>query len=112
MDSKSQQFGNAEGMDEIPDRWLASIALRDLDYEAQLAAIRSLLAMHREADENLVKATDEIRRCAEQSSGLPNEHAIDELIERWHASVYQDAAHSMAAVGMLGPLFESLFTTA
>lgn len=35
-----------------------------------------------------------------------------EGVAEMHASVYQDAAHSMAAVGMLAPLVETIFRTA
>jgi hypothetical protein len=42
-------------------------------------------------------------------SGIRNQQAVDEWVDRMHSSVYQDAAHSMAAVGMLAPLVESIF---
>lgn len=35
--------------------------------------------------------------------------AIDESGENFYAMVYQGAAHSMAALGMIAPLFESMF---
>ena len=33
----------------------------------------------------------------------------DEWLDSLHHSIFQDAAHSMAAVGMLAPFVESLF---
>lgn len=114
MTSETRPYPKEEdsGLGGIPARWMAGLVLRDLDYEAQLAAVRSLLRRNQEADKGLEKEIEEITRFAEHSSGLRNEQAVNELIGRYHDSVYQDAAHSMAAVGMLAPLFESLFTAA
>ena len=39
----------------------------------------------------------------------PGEHAVNMWIEKVHQSIYQGAAHSMAAVGMIAPLVESVF---
>ena len=50
----------------------------------------------------------EIEAFAKRTSGLRNQRAVDEWVDHLHASVYQKAAHSMAAVGMLAPLFESI----
>lgn len=38
--------------------------------------------------------------------------AVDQWVSVLHDSVYQRAAHSMAAVGMLAPLVESMFDEA
>lgn len=46
---------------------------------------------------------------ARKSTGLRNDRAVDEWVDLLHASTYQSAANSMAAVGMLAPLIESLF---
>lgn len=51
---------------------------------------------------------NEINAFAEKASGLLNEQAVNEWVDHLHASVYQGAAHSMAAVGMLAPLLESI----
>lgn len=91
------------------DRDMACLVLKDLDYEAQLIAISDLLQRHKEAEETTtaqIKAVDEF---AQKSSGLRNEHAVEEWMQLLHSSTYQDAAHSMAALGMLAPLIESLF---
>lgn len=97
------------GLPPTSDREIACMVLPDLDYEAQLIAVRQLLQRHRHADEAIA---DEIRLLEErtrQSVGLRYEHEVDEWVDRMRASVYQDAAHSMAAVGMLTPLVESIF---
>ncbi|HEV8076521.1 MAG TPA: hypothetical protein VGP66_11760 [Candidatus Acidoferrum sp.] len=99
---------NPRGGENVEPRELASALLHDLDYDAQIMAIRILLFQHREADE---KHTDEIKRLDEycKSPGHHSERAVDEWVDLLHSSVYQEAAHSMAAVGMLAPLVESMF---
>jgi hypothetical protein len=97
------------GLPELSDRDFACVLLPDLDYDAQLIAVHNLLRRHKDSDQAL---TDEIRRIEEharKTKGLRNEHLANEWLDRLHASVYQDAAHSMAAVGMLAPLMESIF---
>lgn len=96
----------------MSERDMACVILNDLDYDAQLAAIHHVIRGHREADEALAARIEEIDEFARRTSGLRNERALDEWLEHLHASVYQDAAHSMAAVGMLAPLAESLFACA
>lgn len=93
----------------LDDRDYACILLPDLDYDAQLNAIRDLLRRQTEAASSLSNEIDEIAAHARRLSGSRNAQAVDEWIERMYARVYQDAAHSMAAVGMLAPLVESIF---
>ena len=94
---------------DLSDRDYACVLLPDLDYEAQLYAIRDLLQCHMRADQLLCEEIKEIEAHVRQLSGIRNQQAVDEWVDRMHASVYQDAAHSMAAVGMLAPLVESIF---
>lgn len=99
----------AGGLPKFSDHDAAYELLDALDYDAQLYAIRTLLQRHREADQQLV---DEIKRLevrANELHGEANEYAVAFLIDHYHGSVYQDAAHSMAAVGMLAPFVESIF---
>ena len=94
------------------DRLLASFVLGSPDYDAQLFAIRGLLRLHRQADEALSNEIKAIEAFAAQASGDANEQAVDEWVDRLHQFVFQDAAHSMSAVGMLAPFVESLFKQA
>jgi len=97
------------GVPEISDRDMVCAVLPDLDYEAQLVAIWEMLRQHNESDK---RTTDEIKKVEEfarKSTGLRNERAVDEWVDLLHGSTYQDAAHSMAALGMVAPLIESLF---
>jgi hypothetical protein len=77
--------------------------LPHFDYPAQLAAVRELLRRERAAEADTTRAIQALE------SAPASQQAADERVDRLHASVYQDAAHSMAAVGMLAPLAESLF---
>ncbi|WP_210526936.1 hypothetical protein [Rubellimicrobium arenae] len=82
------------------------------DFEAQLFAIKGALERNKEAEQ---RASDNIQHMREQINLLAPEdhrnrdHLDDYLTDMFHDSVYSDAAHSMAAVGMLAPYFESLF---
>jgi len=100
------------GIPQLSDRDSACLVLADLDFDAQLAAIRGLLRLHDEADQALRGEITEIEAYAARTSGLRNEAAVAQWTDRLHHSVYQDAAQSMAAVGMLAPLIESIFSQA
>jgi hypothetical protein len=78
----------------------------DIDFPAQLSAVRDLLQRQKNADQLMLDKIEKINTLAKRS-GL-NQQGIDHLHAHLQASVYQDAAHSMAAVGMLAPLIESL----
>jgi len=79
------------------------------DIDAQLAAVRELLRQHRAAKEAFSKEIDNLEQHARRLSGALSDFATDEWVDRLHHSVYQEAAHSMAAVGMLAPLVETIF---
>jgi hypothetical protein len=94
------------------DRDVASFLMLPIDYNSQLEAIKELLKCHKEA-EHLLSA--KIDRETEQLSNIENNSTIDfSVISNFRndlclTSFYQSAAHSMAAVGMLAPLVESIF---
>jgi hypothetical protein len=100
---------NDSGLRHMDDRDMACVILPDLDYEAQLVAIADLLRRHKKEDEQTAAQIKEVEDFARRTSGLRNEHAVDEWIDLLHGSTYQEAAHSMAAIGMIAPLIESLF---
>ncbi|MES2032372.1 MAG: hypothetical protein V4477_24620 [Pseudomonadota bacterium] len=97
---------------QFDDRDLASQLLDSLDYDAQLRAIHALLGRHRRAAEELSESINELDDFARRTSGLVNQRAVDDWVDHLHDSVFQDAAHSMAAVGMLAPFVEALFKQA
>lgn len=80
--------------------------LPDFDYPAQLTAIRELLRRQRDANAETTRSISALE------AGPPSQQAADERVDLLHGSVYQDAAHSAAAVGMLAPLAESFFRNA
>lgn len=92
---------------ELEDIDFAGLFLPEIDYASQLRAIRDLLDHHAQ-EERL--ASERIRRIA--ATEPMRQQFVDDLADELHASVYQDAAHSMAAVGMLAPLIETIFRTA
>jgi hypothetical protein len=79
------------------------------NYDAQLSAVHDLLQRHGAASKSLTEKIREIDALARKSSGDAYGWWEDEYGRHFYESVYQDAAHSMAAVGMLAPLIESMF---
>ncbi len=98
-----------QSIPQLSDRDSACLVLPDLDYDSQLAAIQYLLRQHKKDDKTLRDEIKRIEQIAQRTTGLRNEHAVNEWMNHVHASIFQDAAHSMAAVGMLAPLIESMF---
>lgn len=79
------------------------------DYDAQLYAIRVLLGRQERAGEELedrIRAADE---AAVRTKGRASERAVDYGVDLRHDAMYQDATHSMAAIGMIAPFIESAF---
>lgn len=86
------------------------LMLIELDYNAQFRAIHKLLHDLVQLDESLDGTIKEAEESVQRSpGGEANEHAVDQLVDLYHFSCFQGAAHSMAAVGMLAPFVESVF---
>jgi hypothetical protein len=97
----------------ITDRDHAIWAMKDFDLEAQLLAIRGLLHRNREQEQ---RVSDEIKELEVRIKGsMDNEEYLMMLEGDWadrlHNAVFQDAAHSLAALGLLAPFVESLFAS-
>lgn len=93
----------------LTDRDYAVLLLGDADLEAQLRAIRGQLHQHAQADAAL---QDDIKDLAERASKASGEYAMhleNSWVDEMHGTVFQGAAHSASAIGMLAPLLESLF---
>lgn len=103
-----------EQPDEIPkyrfDGWDEADYLlgADLDYRTQVLAIEELLARQTAADGALSQRIDDLEARALSAQGEDADHLVDMSVDHMHFSVYQHAAHAMAAAGMLAPLFESM----
>ena len=105
---------------ELSERDTALVAtLPEHDYNSQLIAIRGLLDGHRKAEAEqateIAKAEQHVRNPLRTRHPDPSIAALEEgfleqeWIDRMHYSIYQDAAHSMAAVGLIVPFVESFF---
>jgi hypothetical protein len=97
------------GSIEMSDRDRACGILPDLDYEAQLIAISALLRRNDQVDTETESQIKEGEEYARRTSGWRNQRALDEWVDLLHGSTYQGVAHSMAALGMLAPFYESMF---
>ncbi len=83
--------------------------LEEFNHGAQLEAISGLLERQERADQQLSNEIREADEFARRTTGRLNEHAVEVYVELAEKSCYQDAAHSMAAVGMIAPFIESAF---
>jgi hypothetical protein len=97
------------GLPEIEPVDEGMMLIPHLDYVAQLTAIRDLLSLHESTEQSAAERIRRLEREAGVLSGVATQQAVDEWLDRLHGTVYQDAAHSMAAVGTLAPLAESVF---
>jgi hypothetical protein len=83
----------------------------DLSFEAQLVAVRGLLAKTKEADDAIAAEIDglvvHMKSLADDDDAY--QHAEWRWIDCLHQSNFHAAAHSMAALGMLAPVLESVF---
>ena len=102
--------GGVDSRLEHPARDYVYCLIEDLDIDAQLAAIHGLLQRNREAKQAHSVEIQKAEEHAKTLTGIWNDYAVDEHISLLHASVFQDAAHSMAAVGMLAPFLETVFS--
>lgn len=92
-----------------PESHEIHLLLEEIDYDAQLFAIRSLLTREARAARQPEERIEEVDEMARRSRGAANYHAVEEWVDLVHGSCYQGAAHSTAAVGMLAPFIESVF---
>lgn len=97
-------------MFDLTNRDYAELLLEDVDLEAQLIAVRSLLRRSAQADTDLAAEIEELAKRAGEARGEYGLHLENSWVDHLHGSVFQDAAHSMAAVGMVVPMLESLLT--
>ncbi|MER9838232.1 hypothetical protein NKJ28_25115 [Mesorhizobium sp. M0145] len=99
---------------EISNRDHALFLIAERDLEAQLVAIKGALRRNQNLDEAVSASIRELEAYIRSYSGGDDEyqmHLEGQWVDTLHDSVFQDAAHSMAAVGMLAPFIESLFVS-
>lgn len=90
-------------------RGFACVVLPELNYDSQLIAVRHLLKVHENVNQELLSEINALEESEKNSHGRICEYFQFEREEKLENSVYQSAAHSMSAVGMLAPLMESVF---
>jgi len=77
----------------------------DIDDESQLRAIRGVLVRNRAAEIGL---DAEMERLDALAKSTRSERAVDDLVNLYYVSTYQDAAHSMVAASLLAPFIEGV----
>jgi hypothetical protein len=92
---------------ELTNSDYAHFFFEDHDLEAQLIAIHGFLQRSSEVE---AQEAAEIRKLAERAKAIGSDRVVGMYTDSVHASVYSGAAHSAAAVGMLAPFVENLFT--
>lgn len=95
------------GLEAVTDRDIG-LAILTPDYASQWMAIRSILQRNQEAED---KASARIREIeADIRAHGYAQHWVDHhWVTQMHGKNFLDAAHSMAAVGLIAPFMESLF---
>lgn len=97
---------------DLGPRAVALFLIYDSHLREQLAAIKELIHRHRQAElafqQNIEKLDAEIKAVPDDQNERSDQLDLDRA-DRLFESVFQDAAHSMSAVGMLAPFIESLF---
>ena len=100
-------------MYELSDRDEAVTFLREIDLEAQLVAIKGALERNWQAEETVTAKIEQLEERHRSSNDDEDYrmHLVDRWVDAMHDKVFQDAAYSMAAVGMLAPFVESMFVS-
>lgn len=107
--------GMSNLLDAYTDRQYAALILYDghtsgCNIDAQFDAIRGLFASLEQAETSAAEKLSEQQKKVSESTGPARDHADDCLNDSYHSLVYEDAARSMAAISMLAPFIEMLFT--
>ena len=93
----------SQSNDIVNEPWLTA------DYHSQIDTIGALCTRLNQFEDELADRILKAQEYAHKTSGDANEIATEEWMYFAHVSMYQGAAHSMAAVSMLAPLIESAF---
>ena len=97
------------GLEAITDQDIGEGVLEP-DFQSQLLAIRIILERNHEAEEKVSAEIKKLEAKIQERGG--NSWMVDHWVSHLHGSTFLDAAHSMAAVGLIAPLIESLFDRA
>ncbi|TBE02316.1 hypothetical protein [Rhizobium ruizarguesonis] len=91
----------------LDDRDYLYTLVHNIDWQAQLRAVRLMISRNRQAGEAFSKAIEDDAAEVRTYDGPHDDHWVNQHVDMIHESVYRDAAESMAAIGMIAPLVES-----
>lgn len=81
-----------------------------IDFEPQLQAIMVALHRNKAAGAKYSEGIKESEQWLRKNSGPHHDHYVDQHVDLLHMGVFYDAATSMAAIGMVAPMLESIFS--
>lgn len=81
-----------------------------IQYDEQLAAIHSVLALHKKAAKEIEDERLSIEKAMNRLRGAAYYHAEDDWGANFYRSVYADASSSISALVMIAPFVEALFS--
>lgn len=84
----------------------------NVEWDSQLQAIRVLIGRNRKAREDFSAYIQQSEDEVAAYSGPHHDHYVDQHVDLLHETVYRDAAESMAAIGMIAPMVESILRQA
>ncbi|WP_180575542.1 hypothetical protein [Agrobacterium vitis] len=93
----------------LDDRDYLHTLVHDIDWQAQLLAVRQMISRNRQAGEAFSKAIKDDAAELEAYNGPHRYHYEDQHTDMKFEASYRDAAESMAAIGMIAPMIESTF---
>ncbi|MUZ64365.1 hypothetical protein [Agrobacterium vitis] len=93
----------------LDDRDYLHTLVHDIDWQAQLLAVRQMISRNRQAGEAFSKAIKDDAAELEAYNGPHHYHYEDQHTDMKFEASYRDAAESMAAIGMIAPMIESTF---
>lgn len=86
--------------------------ISNIDWDAQLDAVRSVLRQHRQAADRVSANIKDLEEAARTYDGPYHYHVVDEHVDAMWQSSYSDAAISLSAIGMVVPMIETIFAQA
>lgn len=95
------------GLEMVADRDIG-LAILTPNYASQWVAIRSILQRNRRAEDEASARIRELE-AGIRTRGHPQHWVDHRWVTQRHEKTFLDAAHSLAAVGLMAPLMESLF---
>jgi hypothetical protein len=111
--TKSLDESELEGFDPgyfdnfLDDRDHLHTLVHDIDWQAQLLAVRQMISRNRQAGEAFSKAIMDDAAELAAYNGPHHHHYEEQHTDMKFEASYRDAAESMAAIGMIAPMVES-----